>query len=145
MKKIKAVLVLVFLCLVVAAQDIPKHANLISINTGLSNENAYSKLILILFTNGYGTEHADRQSGTITTSDKSTSFGSVKLIAIIADSIVILRGSFKGPVLLDGNTMLTDPSEIQFFGMGRSMMKKAWDEMFKIAQQLPGEKNYLVK
>jgi len=124
--------------------SLPKKANTIIITDTLSQQQFYNTITEILFESGYGLLSSDKTQGTITTSDKAIKTGTVNISFLIKNNRVIMRGNFRGPgALSPGGIDFSDLSIIEYKGMNGSIAKNAWDEMKKIADQIPGQKKYL--
>jgi len=120
--------------------QIPKNANMIII-TGDESQQAYLKQINdLLFENGYGIFSSDPAQGTITTTEKSYKRGNIKFMFLVKEKKISIRGQY--------NTGVNSPSEwydVANKGMKGSPALEAWNVMTKIADAVPGEKEYLVK
>jgi hypothetical protein len=140
---------IILICLsisaLVSAQEITKNANTIVITDTICQKNYYSQVNEILFTSGYGIHSADKNSGTITTTPKPIRSGTVKLNILVSDNKVLIRGEFKSVTLNIGGVIDDSPMIIENYGMKRSPLMMAWNEMNNIAIQIPGKKEYLIK
>lgn len=143
----KALFLLFFLIPNLIEAQIPKKANTIIIVDSLSQEQYYTKINDLLFESGYGILNTDKSLGTITTTEKSYKNGSVKLNILIKDSKVLLRGDFKADmsITMGGVTATASWLAIEYSGGKNSAYRNAWDEMDKVAQLIPGSKEYLIK
>ena len=145
-----ASLLLIYLSInyaITAQEEIPKKANAISINDTISASGYFSKITEILLENGYGILNSDQKNGIITTTEKPFKNGSVKLNFLIRENKIMLRGDYKDNLSIDLGGITAGPSwnEIRFIGQKNSITLNAWGELNKIAQQIPGEKQYLIK
>lgn len=127
----------------ILGQDIPRKTNSIVITDTLSQGQFYSKITDILFESGYGVLNTDKGLGTITTTEKPFRNGGIKLMLLIKDKRVVLRGDFKTDM---GLTV----SEFSWLGIENkgaknSVYQNAWSEMKKLADQIPGTKEYVIK
>jgi hypothetical protein len=132
---------------ITAQEEIPKKANTISINDTISALNYFGKITETLLENGYGILNSDQKNGIITTTEKPFKNGSVKLNFLIRENKVMLRGDYKDNLSIDLGGVTSGPSwsEIRFIGQRNSIALNAWEELHKIALQIPGTKQYLIK
>ena len=128
-------------------ENIIKKANTIIINNELAQAELFGKISDQLFENGYGILNADVENGNITTSEKAFKNGSIKLSLLIKDKRVLIRGNFKSDMTfaMYGVTAGNEWIEICYRGQKKSPAMLAWDEMAKIADAIPGNKEYLIK
>jgi hypothetical protein len=146
----KAILLMTTLTIgsLLLAQDlIPKKSNAIIITDTLSLLTYYKDISNLLYENGYGILNENRELGIISTTEKSFKNGVLKLNFLIKDNKIILRGDFKIDISLSLGSVSSVPtwSTIQYIGMKNSPSKNAWNEMIKISEAIPGEKEYLIK
>ena len=139
-----------FLCLaspLFAQYELPKRANTIIITDTLSQERLYNKITDLLFESGYGILNTNKEQGTITTTEKSYQNGGIKLVFLIKDKKILLRGDFKSDISIDFGGVTSQPSweTIDFRGMKGSAYMNAWLEMKKISDAIPFTKDYLIK
>jgi hypothetical protein len=127
--------------------DIPKKANTIIITTSSVDMQMFTKVSDLLFENGYGIQSSDEEHGNITTTEKGFKDGSLKLTFLIKANRILVRGNCRISISLNFGAASTEPDwqDIIYFGMKKSPMMLAWNEMAKITNSLPGEKEYLVK
>lgn len=127
-----------------AQQAVPKNANTIFITDSLDFEQNYNTISELLFTNGYGIFNADKSLGTITTNEKPLKNGSVRLIIMVKDNRIIIKGQVNAnmEMSLYGVTSKSEWEQICYAGMKKSILMNAWNEMNKIAEALPGSKEY---
>jgi hypothetical protein len=125
--------------------QIPKKANTIIITINGTSEEYFNKISSILLENGYGIQSSDKTIASITTSEKPFKNGAIKLVLLLKDQKVLLRGQFSVDLSLGAGNSSADWMEIQYLGMNNSPFKNAWNEMNVISQAIPGEKQYLVK
>lgn len=149
MKTISLSLLLIISSAILTAQDvlIIKKANTIIITDSLSRDSLYNKIADLLFESGYGILNTDKVQGIITTTEKSFKNGVVKLNFLIKDQKVVLRGDYKDNLTIDLGGVSQGPSwnVINFAGQKNSINRSAWDEMYKISEQIPGKKEYVIK
>ncbi|NLJ42509.1 MAG: hypothetical protein GX431_02550 [Bacteroidales bacterium] len=88
---IQAILFIQFFFL--SEQTIPPKANTIIITDSLTMNQYYLKVTDILFESGYGKLSTDIENGTITTTEKAFKNGVVKLVILVKDNKVLLRGN----------------------------------------------------
>jgi hypothetical protein len=138
---------LLFNCVLISGQNIPHKANTIIITDTLSQSQFYSKITYILFESGYGILNTDKELGTITTTEKPYKNGGVKLILLIKDKRIVLRGDYTTGIGLSMSGVTSAPGwyMIEFNGAKNSPTQNAWLEMQKIADQIPGAKEYQLK
>jgi hypothetical protein len=130
---------LILITMLCGAQ-IPKKANMIII-AGKNSQQEYLKQInTVLIENGYGILNSDTDMGTLTTTEKSYKRGSVRFIFLVKDNKLTLRGQLSTAI-----DSFSQWSDIQYYGMKGSPTLEAWNEMAKIADAIPGEKEYLIK
>lgn len=120
--------------------DIPKKANTISISGQLSQVDYFKTITDLLFVNGYGILNSDKETGIITTTEKSIKQGSIRLTLLVKDNKVIIRGQFSVP----GITEDSQWESIQYQGQAKSAYMNAWNEMARIAEAIPGSKSYII-
>jgi hypothetical protein len=128
--------------------QIPKKANTITIAGNSSQADNFKQVNTTLFENGYGILNSDKELGLITTTEKSFIDGAIKLNILVKDNKVLIRGDYKMSVSINiGAGATIDPtwSTILFTGMKGSPAKDAWIEMSKLADAIPGDKEYLIK
>lgn len=130
-----------------SAQTIPQKANSIIITDTLTQSQYYDVITGILFEYGYGILNTDKDLGTITTTEKPFKNGGVKLIIMAKDNRVLLRGDFKVGMSLSMNGVTSEPSwsTIENRGVKNSAYQNAWAEMQKVADLIPGNKEYQIK
>lgn len=120
--------------------QIPQKANMIIITGNESQQSCFKQVNEVLFENGYGILTSDSGTGTITTTDKSYKRGNIKFTFLIKDNEVIVRGQYS--TSFDSYAQWSD---VIYKGMKGSPMLLAWEEMTKIADEIPGQKEYLIK
>lgn len=143
----KAIFIILALTSFICKAQIPQNANTIIITDTLHKDQLYSKVTEVLFEAGYGILNSDKESGTITTTDKPFQKGKIKLVLLVKDNKVILRGDYDMGITVDygGVTTSFNWTQIQHYGMKKSPNIIAWNEMQKVSDALPGQKEYLVK
>lgn len=130
-----------------SGQTIPPKANTIIITDTLTMNQYYSTITEILFESGYGIQSTDKETGTITTTEKAYKNGSIKLVILVKDNKVLLRGDFKSDleISLYGVTSEASWSVIENIGGKKSVYQNAWSELQKFANVIPGKKEYLIR
>jgi hypothetical protein len=130
-----------------AQEPMLKKANTIVISDSLSQQQYFSKISDILFESGYGILNSDKETGTITTTEKPIKNSHVRLTLLIKDQKVLLRGqiNINLSINIDGVTAKSSFQTIENAGSKKSPLMEAWNEMVKIASQIPGEKEYQIK
>lgn len=123
-------------------QNIPKKANTIIVTDTLSKEQYYTKINEVLFENGFGLQSSDKSMGSFTTNPKEFKNGSYKLNILATDKKVTIRGQWKWREWTTGPEEWDD---IVFGGQNTSPMRRSWDAMQSITDQIPGKKEYLIK
>ncbi len=146
---IKTVIVfsIIFLCFPIQAQEVPKKANTVIITDTLSQQILFSKVSDLLFEYGYGIHNSDKQSGTITTTEKPYKNGVIKLNFLIKDNRMILRGDFRSDISLELYGVTSEPTwmSIENRGQKNSAGRNAWDEMIRFVSALPGSKEFVLR
>jgi hypothetical protein len=127
--------------------QIPKNANTIIITDTVSKDQLYNKVTEILFEAGYGILNSNKESGIITTTEKPFKKGIIRLNLMVRNNKIIIRGDFDMGITLDYGGVLTalNWSPIEYYGMKKSPNIIAWNEMQKISDAFPGQKEYLIK
>lgn len=145
MKKIflSLFLALPFIC----SAQIPQNANTIIITDTLLQAQLYNKVSEVLFESGYGILNSNKETGIITTTDKPFQKGKIRLNLMVKDNKIILRGDYDMGISLNYGGVSTELNwtQIQHYGMKKSPNIIAWNEMQKVSDALPGQKEYLVK
>lgn len=146
----KKIVLAMFVCLFSAslsAQEVPKKANYIVISDSLSQAENFSLVTDLLFEHGYGVLNSDRESGIISTTEKDFKNGSIKLNIQAKDGKLSFRGDYISNISfsLNGVTASSSWTNISNIGQRNSVTQNAWNEMQKIINALPGEKEYLIR
>jgi hypothetical protein len=144
----KKMLLSMFLIISILCQaQILKKANTISIARSGTQMECFNQVNTLLLEAGYGILNTDKELGIISTTEKSFKNGSIKLNFLIKDHKILLRGDFKDNLSLTLGGVTSGPSwnVIQNIGQKNSITQNAWNEMNKVAEAIPGEKEYLIK
>lgn len=128
-------------------QEIPKKANLIVVNDSLTKQQYFDKCLGVLFENGYGIVSSDKDTGNITTTEKESKYGTLKLMILIKDYQVLLRGSFNNNVSISMYGVTSESSfiDISNYGTKNSPLKRAFEDMDNIAKQIGTNIEYRIK
>jgi hypothetical protein len=113
---------------VILGQDIPQKTNSIVITDILSQGQFYNRIAEILFESGYGVLNTDKELVTITTTEKLFKNGVIKLVLLIKDKRVIMRGDFKTDIGWSMSSVTSEPtgSVIENKGARNSLYRNAW-------------------
>lgn len=124
---------------------IPKKSNTIMIDNDLVKTQNLTALDEILFNNGFGIHNKNNDSGSITTTEKPFKHGVIKLMILVKDNKVLIKGQYNINIsyTVYGVTSETDWQPVQYLGTKKSPSMKAWDEIAKVAEAIPGSKKYL--
>lgn len=145
----KTLLFILIVCFSVTstAQDIIKKANTVIITDSLSRDLNFKSISDLLYESGFGILRSDKETGTISTTEKEFKNGTIKLNILIKDFKITVRGDFKDNITLDLGGVSAGPSwsSIVNSGMKNSVVRNAWDEMIKFTSLIPGEKEYLIR
>jgi hypothetical protein len=141
------VILLLFSCLSQAQESIQKKTNTIIIYDTIPGRNIWSELTGILVENGYGILSADKETGTVTTTERAFESGSLKINILVRDNKITMRGDYKTDlsVTMYGVTTSSTWTQITYAGQRNSINMNAWNEFYKLSQQIPGKKEYLVR
>jgi hypothetical protein len=95
---------------------------------------------LSLALSGYGIQNKDIASGIINSTErgpKGTNV-TVKIVGIVSDSTIILRGQFKYNIAfsLGGVSSVPSYEDIRYGGMKGSPLRDAWNELDRIAAKI---------
>lgn len=116
-----------------------KKANTIIIKAP-SKDSLLNKLAVLLAQNGYGIENKDVSTGIINTTERSPKRSDVvvKIVGIVSDSTITLRGQFKMTMSFSIGGVSSVPAyeDIRFGGMKGSPTRDAWNELNTIATKI---------
>jgi hypothetical protein len=136
------------ICLSLSSQNIiiPRNANTVIIYQG-DNKITFDQTLKLLFDNGYSVLAINKETGIISTEEKTFINGIIKLNLMIGDSLIILRGSFKSDLSIEVSGVKAENTWeiISYRGQRKSIARNAWDEIMKIASAFPGDKKYLMR
>lgn len=149
MKATIASLLLIFLTTsLLPAQDITKGANAIVITGDFLKEDKFTEITTLLLESGIKIDRSDKETGSITTSLKSFKNGSIAYIIFVRDNSVVVRGEWSSNIIVSMYGVTSNPNEIQeitYGGQKGSPKRNAWETFRSVADQIPGDKNYVVK
>jgi hypothetical protein len=128
--------------------SIPRDANTILISNARTRDDLYREVSSMLFQNGIGITYSDRDLGQITAGPGSFKNGNFILTIMLSDGSVLIRGKWSWNLTVTMSGVSTSPSDyddIEYGGMSDSPKLNAWNAMQKIALQIPGKVEYLIK
>lgn len=108
-----------------------------------SKDQAFSKALAVLTAEGFSIQVAEKDAGIITTQGKAGGrFQSKYNVHITEEGLLTLTGLMTiGEISLHGVTD-TSWSRIEYRGMKGSPIRKSWEELESIAQQISDEVTY---
>jgi|WetSurSiteA1Bulk_404760.scaffolds.fasta_scaffold07298_7 hypothetical protein len=148
MKYITVILIFLSInCNAYSQESIQKKTNTIIIYDTIPGHNIWSELTGILVENGYGILSADKETGTVTTTERAFESGSLKINILVRDNRITMRGDYRTDlsVTMYGVTSSSTWTQITYAGQRNSINMSAWNEFYKLSQQIPGTREYLVK
>lgn len=128
--------------------SIPRDANTILISNARTQQELYKEVTSVLFQNNIGISYADKELGQITTGPGAFKNGNYILNILLSDGSVLIRGQWSWNLTVTMSHVSSSPSDyhdIEYEGMIDSPKLNAWNAMQKIALQIPGNIEYLIK
>jgi hypothetical protein len=128
--------------------SIPRDANTILITNARTRDDLYKEVSSMLFQNGIGISYSDKELGQITAGPGSFKNGNYILTIMLADGSVLIRGQWSWNLTVTMSGVTSSPSDyknIEYGGMSDSPKLNSWNAMQKIALQIPGKVEYLIK